>query len=419
LPKRTPNRWVAVAIFGGLFVALFAIVGVATGVGHPSVPSDAVAVVEDVADGTISKADFDAALTQAAAREGLPKAPKPSDQQYSSLKTGAMSSVLLSRWIVGEAEERGITISDSEVASKVKEVAQQQFGGRKQFLEGIKQLGFTPQQAREEIKRSLITERLEKTVVPTEPAVDQSEINDYYQGNQAQFSQPETRDVREIVNSDQAKVEQAKALLEEDDSPKSWKRVAAKYSTDKATKDNGGLRQGVAEGQDEAAVEEQIFSAEEGALVGPIEGEKSYYLIQVDKISPATTTPLSKVAAQIRQQLAAGVQQQVAADFQTDFIDKWTERTFCAKGYVIDRCANYVPKTSKITCENPEEGCGAFVYSIAPVAPGEATVFIGQQPQTLQQGPVPAGGSEAQQPGVIGPGGAPQLPPGAAPQTAP
>jgi foldase protein PrsA len=413
-----------VAIFGALFVALFVIVGVADGIGHPSVPSGAVAVVEDAPDGTISTADFDAALTQAAAQQQQPK-PKPSDPQYAALRDAAMSSVLLSRWITGEAEERGITVSDTEISNQLKQIAEQQFGGQKQFQQYLKQAGFSPEQARGEVERSLITNQIEKEVVPQKPSVPESEITTYYEANKSQYSQPETRDVREIVNSDQAKVEQAKALLEKDDSPQSWKQVAAKYSTNKATKDNGGLRQGVAEGQSEPAADKAIFAAAQGPLIGPIKGEKNYYLIQVDKITPAVTSPISKVSSQIRQQLIQGLQQQVGNDFQAKFLDKWTARSFCAEGYVIDRCANFTPQDA-CNGDDPGEsgnldksGCDAFVPSIAPVAPGEATVFAGQPVQGTPQGPIPAGAAAAQQPSIIGPGGAPQLPPGAAPQTSP
>jgi parvulin-like peptidyl-prolyl isomerase len=410
--------------FGGLFVALFAIVGVATGIGHPSVPAGDVAVVEDTPDGTITKQDFDDALTQAASQQGLPEAPSPSSPQYPTLRDAAMSSVLLARWITGEAEERGITISDTEIDNQLKQIADQQFGGQKQFEQYLKQAGFSPEQARGEVERSLITNQIESEVVPEQPTVDDSEIENFYEANKDQFSQPESRDVREIVNSDQAKVEQAKTLLEQDDSAENWDKVAAKYSTDKATKDTGGLRRGVTEGQSDAAVDDQIFSATEGALIGPIKGEKSYYLIQVDKITAATTTPLEKVASQVRQQLVQGVQQELATDFQTEFIDKWTERSFCAEGYVTDRCANFTPQDA-CTGDDPGEsgdldktGCDAFVPSTAPVAPGSAAVFAGQPAQGAPQGPLVAGGGE-QAPTVIGPGGAPQLPPGAAPQTAP
>jgi foldase protein PrsA len=409
------NRWVVVAIFGALFVALFAIVGVAVGIGHPSVPDGAVAVVEDAPDGTISQADFDAALKQSAARQGLPKPPPPSSPQYPTLRDAAMSDVLLSRWVLGEAQERGIVISDTEITNQLKQIATQQFGGEKKFQAYLKQAGFSPEQARSTVEQSLITSQLEKQVVPQQPSLPSSQIEAYYEANKSQFSQPETRDVREIVNNDQAKVEQAKALLEKDDSPKSWDQVAAKYSTDQATKDSGGLRKGVTKGQSDPAIDGQIFSASQGPLIGPIKGQKSYYLIQVVKITPATTTPLSQVSTQIKQQLSQGLQQAAATDFQTKFVDKWTQRSFCASGYTVDRCANFTPSSA---CTNPEKGCDAFVASTAPVAPGSGTVFPGQPSQAAPQGPQTfATPTSTQQlpPGVIGPSGAPQVPPGAAP----
>jgi foldase protein PrsA len=329
-----------------------------------------------------------------------------------------MSSVLLSRWVLGEAQERGIVVSDTEITNQLKQIATQQFGGEKKFQQYLKQAGFSPQQARDTVEQSLITTQLQDQVVPKAPTLSSGQIESFYEANKSQFSQPETRDVREIVNKDQAKVEQAKALLENDDSPKSWDKVAAKYSTDQATKDTGGLRKGVTTGQSDPAIDGQIFSASQGPLIGPIKGQKSYYLIQVVKITPASTTPLSQVSTQIKQQLTQGVQQEAATDFQTKFVDKWTQRSFCASGYVVDRCANFTPSS---TCTNPDKGCDAFVASTAPVAPGTATVFPGQASQAAPQGPQTfATPTSTQQlpPGVIGPGGAPsQVPPGAAPQT--
>ncbi len=424
--KRIGKRWVAIAIFGGLFVALFAIVGVAVGIGHPSVPAGDVAVVEDAPDGTVTMADFQASLKQTAARQGLSKPPKPSDPQYATLRDQAMANVLLSRWIPAEAAERGISVSNTEVSNQLQQLQKQQFGGKKQFQQYIKQAGYTPRQAREQVELSMLATQIQRDLVPQTPTVPESEISNYYEANKAQFSQPETRDVRQILNKDKAKVEQAKAQLEKDDSAKSWDKVAAKYSTDKATKTNGGLRQGVAQGQGDPALDKQIFAAAQGQLVGPFKAQNGYYLIEVEKVTPASTTPLDKVSSQIKQQLGQGLQQEILTNFQNRFVDKWTERTFCASGYVTDRCANFTPQDACNGDDSGESGnldktgCDAFVPSEAPVAPGSATVFPGQPAQGTAQGPVQAGGTTASaQPGVIGPSGAPQLPPGAAPQTTP
>ncbi len=424
--KRLGKRWVPLAVFGGLFVVLFAVLGVAVGIGHPGVPSGAVAVVEDAPDGTVTQQNFDDAFKQAAARQGLPKPPAPSSPQYSTLRDSAMSDVLLARWVRGEAADRGITVSDTEIASQLQQIIKSQFGGQKKFQQFLNQAGYTPAQARDQVELSLLTKQIQQQVIPQSASVPDSQISDYYEANKSQYSQPETRDVRQIVNKDQAKVEQAKAILAKDNSAKSWKQVAAKYSTDQATQATGGLRAGVTKGQSDPVVDQQIFSAAQGALIGPIKGQSgTYYLIEVDKVTPATTAPLSKVSSQIKQQLDQGLQQQIASNFQTNFISKWTARTFCAKDYVMERCANFTPQDA-CNGDDPgdsgnldKSGCPAFVTSIAPVAPGSATVFPGGAAQGNPQGPLGPPAKPSSATGVLGPSGAPQLPPGAAPQTAP
>ncbi len=98
----------------------------------------------------------------------------------------------------------------------------------------------------------------------------------------------------------------------------------------------------------------------------------------------------------------------MAQDFQQDFTEKWTSRTFCADDYVVSQCENFTP--------SPQQAEGsAPVFSRPVVSPGQAAVFAGQQPAALPQGPISP--VAAAPPGVIGPGGAP-LPPGAVPQGA-
>ena len=105
----------------------------------------------------------------------------------------------------------------------------------------------------------------------------------------------------------------------------------------------------MAQGQNEPALDDAIFSAAEGTLVGPIEGESGSYVIQVEQITPGQTTPLDDVADQIRQTLQQGVQSQEVATFRDDFIAKWTARTFCDEDVAIELCANAPPPPEACT----------------------------------------------------------------------
>ncbi len=80
--------------------------------------------------------------------------------------------------------------------------------------------------------------------------------------------------------------------------------------------------------------------------MGPFQAQGGYYLIQVEKVTPAETTPLDEVSQQIKQQLSQGVQQQAVSDLQADFLAKWVQRSFCASDYVMDQCANFTPPDS-------------------------------------------------------------------------
>ncbi len=159
----------------------------------------------------------------------------------------------------------------------------------------------------------------------------------------------------------------------------------------------------------------QIFSSAEGELVGPFKTDAGYYVIQVEKVTPATTQSLTDVSEQVRQTLAAQRQQEVATQFQTNFQTKWIARTFCADDFRIERCANAPAPPPTCTQELIDTtGCDAFVPSRGVMNPGGAGVF-GSPPPVVRpqgpQGPAPAAAG-ALPPGLV-PGGA--VPPGSVP----
>jgi foldase protein PrsA len=407
--RASDKRILAAGVLGLFLVVFFVIVAIAQGIGDPSVPSDDVAVVQDAPDGHIPVSEFETVLEQTAASSGQREVPEPSSPQYASLRDSAMSNLILGRWVRGEAEDRGITLSDSEIDNRLEQI-KKQLGGEKGFERTLEEAKLTPEGARAQVELQLLGNQIQSEVIPQDspPDISDDQIEDYYEVNKAQYEQPETRDVRQIVNKDEAKVQQAKELLEKDDSAKGWQQAARRYTADEATQNSGGFRPAVARGQDLPALEEQIFTAPQGELVGPFEVEGDSYLIQVRKSTPAKTTSLDQASRQIEQQLAQSTQQQLAQDFQQDFTAKWTERTVCADDYVVQQCKNFTPPVQQAEGEAP-------VPSTPVVAPGFAAVFPGQPVPALPQGPLQP--PSAAQPGVIGPGGAP-LPPGAAPQGA-
>jgi foldase protein PrsA len=399
---RAGTRRLGLVVFGAAFVLLFVGFAVAQGIGEPSVPSDSIAVVEDAASGTspITKKDLDRALEQTAARSGLQEVPKPSSRQYTDIRDAAIGDLLDTVWIQSEAAEQGITVTDQKVTQELATIKKQNFRTEAEYQQFIERSGYNQEDIDLRVKLQLLSTAIQTKVSKNSPKVSDSQVQDYYDAAKSQFSVPETRDVRLVLNKDEAKVEQAKSALEADNSQASWQKVAKQYSTDPSSKDNGGLRQGLTEGLLEEPLNGDVFGAEVGQIEGPVKTRLGYYVFEVSKISPATTQPLSKAEAQIRTQLEQQAQQTAFSQFVSSYGTKWQSRTFCASDYVINRCANYKgsghPDGAPPACyqADPKGGlpdaCPAPVLALSPALPGTVTVLTPQGTR-LPQRPIPAG----------------------------
>ncbi|HEX6116255.1 MAG TPA: peptidyl-prolyl cis-trans isomerase [Solirubrobacterales bacterium] len=469
-----PRKRLMALIFGVALVVIAAVVIIGRGhVDEGSAPSEGIAEVQDVDDGTITQEDFDASITRTAEGQGLKKPPPPDDPNYTALRDQALGEVLLPLWIEGEAADRGISVTDEEVSQRAESIVKENFGDQKEFDKFVEEQGFCTEDelasgdptvecegVQREVRVMLLAEAVQEAVIPAdltavtsgeaspeeaESAIPQEDVEEFYDENIEQFQVPETRDVRVIQNQDEAKVSDAISELDSDDSEKNWEAVAKEFSQDPVSKDRGGLLEGVVEGQSPGgpAFDEAVFGAAEGEIVGPIETDNGFYAAQVVKVNPEETTPVDDVSDQIRQQLAGQEQERLATEFEEDFVSKWTELTVCAESVLNDRCANFEPPNPRscdgqeplpegcppgapdpLACTDqtpPEAGCAAPVVSRKPRKPGtpadsDPLTNLAQGPFSLPQpaatglpGGIPGG---ALPPGVA-PGGA--VPPGAVP----
>jgi len=386
--------------FGALFLVLFLGFAIAQGLGNPSVPSGAVAIVEDApGEGTITEEEFDRALVQAAAENQIVPVPKPGDEKYDELKEATLTELLDRRWIEGQAEEEGISVTPEEVSKELDKLKDQSFKSEKQYEEFLEESKFTVADVEERVKLQMITSQLQEQITKDAPTPSSSEIEDYYEAAKAsQYTTPESRDIRLIKNKDKAEVEAAKTALEEDDSIKSWEKVAKKYSTD-TTKGAGGLQAGVNEGTLPEALDEAVFAASQGTIEGPLEESQTYTVFEVMKITPEKVQSLDEVKTQISSQLEEQAQQQTLARFVRNYSSTWTSRTFCASDFLIARCANFEgdgrPAEANPACyeadpKAPAEACPAPVTQVKPAQPGSVSL-LNPEGQKLAQRPRPAG----------------------------
>ncbi|HUC07942.1 MAG TPA: peptidyl-prolyl cis-trans isomerase [Solirubrobacterales bacterium] len=401
--------------FAALLILLFVIFAVAQGIGQPSVPSGAVAVIEDAPDdlGTVTEEEFQHALEQTAAQAKATPVPKPGDKKYEELMETALGELFDSIWIQGQAEEMGISVTKKEVAEELKKLKKKAFKTEKQYEEFLKESHFTQADVDTRVKIQVLSEQIQAQVTEEASIPSNREIEDYYEAaKSSQYTTPESRDIRVVKNKDKAKVEEAKAALEKDDSTKSWETVAKKFSTD-TTKSSGGLQSGVAEGTLGEPLDAEVFAAEQGELEGPLKEGESYVVFEVMKVTPEKVQSLDEAKSQISAQLAEQAKQQAFAAFVRGYGSRWTSRTFCASDFLIERCANFEsdgrPPEADEACfeanpKTPAEACPAPIPQVKPAQPGTVSP-LNAEGQKLAQRPRPSKLEEAVAPEGEIPGG--------------
>jgi hypothetical protein len=427
-------------IFGAALVLTVAITAAAIGVGHPSVPSDDVAVIDDASidvpglaeDGHISKANFNRFLLQTAKQNNLQQVPQPNDPQYKQLRDQAMQSALQIAWIVGEANREGLTFTDTQVNQSLQQI-KSQFKTPQEYEKARDQAGLTEADVVQRARLQLIQNKIQENVQNSVGSVSDSDVQDYYNANKEQFTQPAKRTIRIIQNKDANQVNQALQALKADPSAANWNKVAAQYSTDPTSKDKGGLRTDVVPGSFQQPLDDDIFSAPLHSIQGPVTTPTATFIFEVesatpehvqgldDTVSSATGGAPSKVSDQIKTQIQSQQQQETLTAFGTHFRDYWTNLTQCASDYTVLGCDNF--SGGGPTCD-PDKvaqqpggggtGCPAPVFASCQ----EGSTATGGQPGQLQctgSGPTP-GEPGSFKPFVPVAGGAPQTPhpPGAA-----
>jgi parvulin-like peptidyl-prolyl isomerase len=241
--------------------------------------------------------------------------PKPGTAEYEQLKGQAITYLIQRAEYAQEADAMGIKISDSDVDKRIEQLKKQYYAGSEsKYEKTLKQQGLTQDQAKEEVRASLIAEAVFKKVTD-KVNVSQKDIKAYYDSHKSQYVQPQSREVRHILVTKKALAETLWSKLK---AGASFAVLAKKYSKDPGSASNGG-KLTISKGQTVAEFDKTAFDLKKGELSPPIHTQYGYHIIQaLSAVKPAQTTPLSKVEASIKQQL----EQQEKNDLMTKWVDQ-------------------------------------------------------------------------------------------------
>lgn len=293
-----------------------------------------------------AKQDQAAAAAEQAPEGQVPPAP-PEDQlveqcqsEFDLLKEQVMQFLIQAEAISQEAEERGVSVTEEEVQTRFDDLKEQQFPKDEDFTQFLEQSGQSEEDLLFRVRLDLTINEIRKDVVAEEGEPTEEEIQTYYDEhqNEAPIGEPEQREANVVVTQTEAEADKALGAIEDGDS---FAQVAKQFSTDPSKKDGGKLT--FEQGQEEPALDEAVFAAEEGQVEGPIETDAGFYVFEVTKITPGESQPLEEARDAIVEILTQETEQETLTEFQTEFEDSVREKTLCADAFAIEGCSNAPP----------------------------------------------------------------------------
>jgi foldase protein PrsA len=252
-----------------------------------------------------------------------------------------MQFLVTSYWYQLEAARDHIKVTDAQVDKEFNAALKQ--GGQAQYQAFLSQYGYTTQDVKYRFRIQLAFSKL---LAKHNTNVSQAQIQSYYNAHKSQFGTPQTRNIRIVLASTQARANAAKAALA---GGKTWAAIAKQYSIDAGTKNKGGLLTNVTQGSEDTALDAAAFSAPQGKLEGPVKGQYGYYIYEVTQIKPGNQPTLAQVSSQIRQTLTQQYQNNAQAAVETDAKKHWLGKTQCRSLYSMPDCKGYKGSKSSTT----------------------------------------------------------------------
>jgi foldase protein PrsA len=276
---------------------------------------------------TITRATVDHwALVMDAGRASAPA------KRDGEIRQQALTFLISSSWLIGEAASHGIGVSDQEVQQRLAEMRRASFpGGEAEFKSFLKASRKSIEDVELEARAELASSKLRRLAGSNVVAVTRAEIARYFARHRQRFVVPERREAEFTNRKTTTAADRAKREAESGKSlpTAAQRRVGEVF-----------LRASTAPGRRDA-LERAIYASRPNTISGPFRVGPTYYLLDVRRVFPAITRTLAQVEGQIRKQLVEQGQRRALARLVKAWRAEWVARTDCSPGYVTSKCRQY------------------------------------------------------------------------------
>jgi PPIC-type PPIASE domain len=248
--------------------------------------------------------------------------------RYQTLLRTVLDRLISDEWLIGSARELDVPVNDQEVQASFSRYRHSNSQAEKKLTD----IAF-------ETRAKLASQAIRRAIKDRVPPITNAQIADYYNQHRFEYLATAGRDLKIARAQTEASAVKVKAEIA---SGKSFASVVKTLPLQQPFDSKEGL---VLELQPhvygEPKLNRAIFTATPGVLTGPIGTSYGYFVFDVTRIRFEHETPLARVQASIRLQLARPLQEQALATFMKQWKTTWTARTDCSPGYIAPDCRQY------------------------------------------------------------------------------
>ena len=240
-------------------------------------------------DQEITKADFLVEFEQS-----LQKDQQLSGIEREELQRSFLVQLIDRELIHGEARRLNIALTEADVEAALQGYREDYPGSS--FEEMLVERGLTLEAWREELKESLIMEKLLEQAVYSMVSVSDEEVAAYFKANRDQFDRPEQVRARQIVVADEAEGQEVLGILRQE---RPFAEVAAEYSLSPDAEQGGDLGF-FSRGEMPPEFDEIVFDLPVKRLSDLVKSEYGYHIFLVEEKRKAKRLNKKEASDEIR-----------------------------------------------------------------------------------------------------------------------
>ena len=242
---------------------------------------------------------------QAAFEKSLQKDLNLSGIEREELQRSFLVQLIDRELIHGEARQLSITLTEADVETALQGYRQDYPGDSFEVM--LQERGLTLLSWREELKESLIMEKLLDQAVYSRVSVTDDEVTAYFKANRGQFDRPAQVRARQIVVAEEAEGQKALGLLRQG---QPFAEVAVKYSLSPDSQQGGDLGF-FARGEMPLEFDEIVFDLPVNRLSDLVKSEYGYHIFLVEEKRKAARLSKKEVTEEIRSILESRKKEEV------------------------------------------------------------------------------------------------------------